>query len=337
MILAASRSGVVELINPFTLETVGRIHFDHWLGSVGLNGVSASADGSLLYVEGPIPHEPQGCCALYSIELATLKVKVAASFPGSSSRDTLVVSDGLVHVLSPNGIPRSMGNDHLHLSPGGRWLFGVRSFRGPALDIFDVALGQVVRQLPPEGLEGDWWPTGIWSGDRFYLYAAGANGSGRLWSVAPDALQLGTGAIVPPIGHLLGCRDQSTKAMVAAAGTLFIYEEFGFKVDRRNKCSGEVPGGAWAVDPATGELTRHIAPDLHFSALLSDQVSAQLYGLSPGSPTWELPAQLLRIDPSDGRVLKSRYLDPGFWRLAIAPLRTVPFGDTRASDLVEIK
>ena len=55
MILAAGRSGVVELINPSTLETVGRIHLDVGPRSAGLNGVSASADGSILYVEGPIP------------------------------------------------------------------------------------------------------------------------------------------------------------------------------------------------------------------------------------------------------------------------------------------
>jgi hypothetical protein len=340
MILVASRSGVVELINPSTLETVGRIHVDFGLQSVGLNGVSASADGSLLYVEGPIPNEPHGCCALYSIELATLQTKVAASIFGSRSRNTFVVANGLVYVataLAPNGIPRDMSNDRLHRSPGGRWLFGVKSFRGPALDVFDVDRGQVVRQLTPEGLEGDWWPTGTWSGDRFYLYAANGNGSGRLWSVSADTPQLGAGATVAPIGRLAGCSDQSSKAITAAAGNLFIYEEFGFKVDRRNGCAGRVPGGAWVVDPATGELTRQIAPDLHFSALLSDQVGSELYGLSPGGPNWEFPAELVRIDPSDGGILQSRYLDPGFWRIAIAPVRAVPSGDVRTRVLLGIR
>jgi hypothetical protein len=338
MILVAGRSGVVELINPSTLQTVGRIHFDFGLQTVGLNGVSASADGSLLYVEGPIPNEPNGCCALYSIELATLQAKVAASIFGSRSRNTFVVSDGLVYnaiAFTPNGIPRDMSNDRLHLSPDGRWLFGVKSFRGPTLDVYDVGRGQVVRQLTPEGLDGDWWPTGIWSGDRFYLYAANRNGSGRLWSVSGEMPQLGVGATIEPIGPVSGCSDQSSKSITAAAGNLFIYEEFGFKVDRRNECAGRVPGGAWVVDPATGKLARHIAPDLHFSALLSDQVGSALYGLSPGGPNWELPAQLVRIDPNDGRILGSRYLDPGFWRMAIAPLGVVPSGDVRARVLIE--
>ena len=340
MILAASRSGVVELINPSTLETVGRIHLDLGPQSAGLNGVSASADGALLYVEGPIPTEPHGCCALYSIELATLQMKVAASVPGSRSRNSFVVSEGLVYgaaSLTPNGIPKDMSNDRLHLSPGGRWLFGVRSFRGPALDVYDVGRGQVVRQLSPEGLEGDWWPTGIWSGEQFYLYAANGQGSGRLWSVLPETPQLGAGATVAPLGRLSGCSDQSSKALAAAAGKLFIYEAFGFKVDRRNQCAGRVPGGAWEVEPATGQLIRQIAPGLHFSALFADQAGSELYGLSAESPNWELPARLVRIDPSDGRILQSRYLDPGFWRVAIAPLRIVPSGDVRARVLIGIR
>src|SRR2546426_2043000 len=125
MILAASRSGVVELINPSTLETVGRIHFDLGPRSAGLNGVSASADGSVLYVEGPIQTEPHGCCSLYSIELATLQMKVAASIAGSRSRKSFIVSDGLVYLataLTHNGIASGMSNDRLHLSPDGRWL-----------------------------------------------------------------------------------------------------------------------------------------------------------------------------------------------------------------------
>ena len=340
MILATSRSGVVELINPSTLETVGRIHFDLGPGSAGLNGVSASADGSLLYIDGPIPTEPQGCCSLYSMELATLQMKVAASIPGSRSRNSFVVSDGLVYLataLAHRGIPSDMRNDRLHLSPDGRWLLGVKTFRGPALDVYDVARGQVVRQLTPEGLEGDWWPTGTWSGDRFYLYAANGTGSGRLWTVSPESAQLGTGVTVAPFGQLSGCSEQSSKGIAASAGAVFIYEEFGFKVDRRNECAGRVPGGAWIVDPATGRLTRQIASDLHFSALVSDRAGSELYGLSAEGPNWELPAKLVRIDPNDGRIRQSRRLDPGFWRVAMAPLRTIPSGDVRAHGFVGIR
>ena len=212
-----------------------------------------------------------------------------------------------------------MGNARLHLSPDGRWLFGVRSFRGPALDVYDVARGQVVRQLTPEGLDGDWWPTGTWSGDRFYLYAANGKSSGRLWTVSPEMLQLGAGAAVGPFGRRTGCPDQSPKGIAASRGNLFLYEEFGFKVDRRNECAGQVPGGAWIVDPATGQLTGQIAADLHFSALISGRAGSDLYGLSAESANWEFPAELVRMDPRDGRILQSRHLDQGFWRIAVAP------------------
>jgi hypothetical protein len=294
----------------------------------------------MLYVEGPIQDEPHGCCSLYSIDLATLQIKVAASIPGSRSRRSFVVSDGLVYpatALTHNGIASDTSNDRLHLSPDRRWLFGVRSFRGPALDVYDVERGQVVRHLAPEGLGDDWWPTGTWSGDRFYFYVANSTGSGRLWTVLPETTQLGAGTAIAPFGRLSGCTDQSSKAMVASGGTLFIYEEFGFKLDRRNDCTGRVPGGAWIVDPTTGQLTRQIAPNLHFSAPISDRTGSELYGLSAEDPNWELPAELVRIDIYDGRILQSRYLDPGFWRISIAPLRVVPSGDVRPTGFIGMR
>jgi hypothetical protein len=330
IILASSQSGVVELINPSTLETVSRIHLDFGPGSAGLNGVSASADGSMLYVEGPLPTDPHGCCSLYSVELATLQMKVAASVAGSASRNSFVVSDGVVYPatgLPPRGIADSMRNDRLHLSPDGRWLFGVKSFRGPALDMYDFGGGQVVRQLIPAGLQGDWWPTGTWSGDRFYLYAADYTGSGRLWTVSPETTQLDAGATIAAFGQLSGCSSQSSQAIAASAGDLFIYEEFGFNIDRRNQCGTAVPGGAWVVDPGTGQVIRQIAPDLHFSVLVPDLTGSELYGLSAEGPDWGLPAELVRIEPRSGRILESRHLGPGFWRLTVARLRAVPAGD----------
>jgi hypothetical protein len=106
---------------------------------------------------------------------------------------------------------------------------------------------------------------------------------------------------------------------------VIVYEQFGFKVDRRGSCPA-VPGGAWIVDPASGQVTRQLVPELHLSALVTDQEGTRLYGLSPGGGDWDHP-QLVEIDPVSGRVVRSRYLDAGFWRLAVAPLRIVPSGD----------
>ena len=47
-------------------------------------------------------------------------------------------------------------------------------------------------------------------------------------------------------------------------------------------------------------------------------------GLAVEGPNWEPPVRLVRIDPMDGRVVQSREIDPVFWRIAIAPLRTIP-------------
>src|SRR5881394_3793330 len=82
VIVVAGQADVVEVIDPVSLETLGRIHFKFADGSVGLNGVSVGADGSRVYVEGPIPSEPHVCCSLYSTDLATLQTGVVASIPG---------------------------------------------------------------------------------------------------------------------------------------------------------------------------------------------------------------------------------------------------------------
>ncbi|MGA2596166.1 MAG: hypothetical protein ABSH09_04040 [Bryobacteraceae bacterium] len=334
-ILAASRSGIVELIDPATLATVARMHFR--AGPVGLNGISASRDGSSLYVEGPIPGDPKACCVLYSVELATLQVKLAASIPGSRSRNSLVISDGLVYdaaTIMRNEMPKEMSNERLHLSPDGRWLFGVKSFQGPALDLYDIGRRQVVRRLTAEGLKGDWWPSGAWSGNRFYLYANDADGTGRLWAVSPESTQLGPGETIAPFGSVSGCSNPSPRGIAASGGALFIYEEFGFKVDRRNSCKEPVPGGAWMIDPAKGTQARQIAPTRHFSVLFTNLARSELHGLNIESPNWDVPAELVRMDPRDGRILQTRHLDRGFWRVAMAPLRVVPSGDLHPNGFI---
>jgi len=336
LILATRRAGVVEFISPATLKTVARLHFDLPAGSAGLGGASASADGSVLYVEGPIPSSPNGCCVLYAVDLATLQTKQVASIPLSRSRESfLVFSDGLMHppgALAASGAVRTLAGKRLYLSPDGRWLFGLRTYRAPAIDVYDYAQGEIVRQLTLSGLEGDWWMSGIWVGERFYLYAnkySEGYAPDRLWTVPAESNQLGQGVTVVPFGQVPGCSAPSSKEIVAAGVDLFVYETFGHKLDRRPRCQGQVPGGAWTVDPTTGQLLRQIAPDLHFSTLIPDRDGSVLYGLIQG-PNRQDPTELDRIDPRDGQVLQSRALDPDFWRIVIAPLRLVPAGDLRS-------
>src|ERR1700733_2300910 len=217
-ILAARRTGVVELIDPETLATAARIHFDLAPGNSGLNGVSASADGSTLYVQGAVPPNPS-CCGLYTVDLATMKT-VATTLEEKYSRPSpLIFSDGLVYSaakLLPGGPTHDFTiasrNARFLLSPDGRWLFGIRSFRGPALETFDLKNGMTFRELTPREHGDDSsvanGADGVWSGDRFYFYAANGTKGGRLWTVSPGAEQLGPGVEVAEFGDVAGCRER---------------------------------------------------------------------------------------------------------------------------------
>jgi hypothetical protein len=317
-VLAANRTGVVELLDPISLQTLSRIHIDLPPNSVGLNGVSANADGSMIYVEGPTADNPNGCCSLYSIDLATLRMNQAASIAG---RDSGIRRD--------SGI-KGMSNDRLHVSSDGHWLFGVRSFRGPALDVYDLVQGSIVRQLIPAGLDEEWFPSGAWSGDHFYFYASKHDGSSaRLWMVSPSTTDLGEGVTVDPVAQAPGCPPNSfaLEDITATENNLFVFEVFGFIGDRRIECSNLVQGGAWLIDSSNGQSLHHVAPDLHFSVLIPDRVEPVLYGLSSGGPGWEFPVKLVRIDARNGQILQTRTLDTDRWNISIAPLRLAPTGD----------
>lgn len=340
-ILAAHRAGTVELIDPETLATVARIHFDLPPRTSGLNGVSASADGSTLYVEGAVPPNP-GCCGIYAVDLATMKT-VATTIEEKFSRKNspLIFSDGLVYpaaTLMPGGPTHDFTiasrNTRLLLSPDGRWLFGVRSFRGPALETFDLNNGAAFRELTPAGQvdnSGSNWANGAWSGDRFYFYAANGTNSGRLWTVSPGAEQLGPGVEVGAFGDVPGCKHGApvATALTAAAGSLFVYEPSGGKSDRSLDCPN-APGGAWIVDPATGRLTGQIAAGFHFNRLVAARSGKDIYGLDPGNVNWTGPVRLVRMDARDGRVANSRTLEPGVCTIATAALRSAPAGDVHA-------
>jgi hypothetical protein len=335
-ILAAPRSGAIEIIDPASLTTIGRIHFDLPPRSSGLNGVSASPDGTMLYVEGPVPNGPMpgACCVLYSIDLATLETRQVADVPGTASRAAFVNSDGVTYNAASLGgapeIKEMIRWNDMHISPDGRSIFGVTHFPGGALDIYDPAQGKVLRYLVPVGLGERWWPNGIWMGDRFLFYATKDDGSAaRLWSVSPDATQLGEAVSVEPFTKVPGCSSSVETGLATAAGNVFLYEIFGWKLDRRTRCGG-VPGGAWVLDPATGTLLAHIAGNFYFSELLADRDKGELYGLSVSDPGWGAGTELVRIDAQDGTILKSRALEADFWRIAYAPLRVFPTADVRA-------
>jgi len=211
----------------------------------------------------------------------------------------------------------------------------VTHFPGGALDIYDPAQGKILHYLIPSDLGERWWPNGIWMDYRFLFYAARDDGStARLWSVSPGATELGEGVPVEPFAKVSGCSSYVEAGLAASSGNLFLYEMFGWKLDRRNYCSG-VPGGAWILNPSGGRLLAHVATDYYFSDLVADRENGELYGISLRDPTWGSGIELVRMNAQNGTILRSRVLESDNWRIAFAPLRTFPEGDVRA--LISVK
>jgi len=83
------------------------------------------------------------------------------------------------------------------------------------------------------------------------------------------------------------------------------------------------------VDPDSGRLLDHVAPDLYFSELVADREKGELYGISVGDPGWN-GVKLVRMEAQDGTILQSRVLESDFWGIAFAPLPGVLAADVRA-------
>jgi hypothetical protein len=83
-------------------------------------------------------------------------------------------------------------------------------------------------------------------------------------------------------------------------------------------------------NPSDGRLLVHLATDYYFSELVADRENGELYGISLRDPIWGRGIELVRMDARDGTILQSRVLESDYWRIAFAPLRTVPAADVRA-------
>ncbi len=334
-ILAERRGGVIEVIEPATLRTAGELHFDV-RNTAGLNGVASTADGTTLYVEGPIagsPPEAGNCCFLYAIDVATLRTAKAAGIRGTHSRDAFVNSGGIMYranEISSVDTIATRSLDEYYFSSDHHVLFGIHRFQQLVLDVFDLNDGSVTRRMAPERLKNDGFASGAWSRDKFYFYVAQNDGA-RLWTVSPESTQLGPGVTVEPFG--LCQREFCPKEIVTAGEHLFVYERFGSKADPRDVGGAKIPGGVWLLDPQTGKLLRHDAPNLHFTTLIPDRTEPTLYGVAAegtsGAP--QAPVELVRIDARDGHTLASRPLDVDYWWIAEASLRSVPSGEIKVT------
>jgi hypothetical protein len=207
-LLVARRSGIAEVIDAVTLQTVTRIHFDFHV-----ERMSGIADTSVLSVDG---YTDGPCCKHYRLDLAK----------------------GLLTEVSPQDYPV-----YTLISPDGRWRFTLNSFRGPSLETFDLRGRQQARQLIPPGLapedeSGNWHAQGAWSGSHFYLYVSRPDDAGLLWTVSPDAESLPAGIPVAAFNEVPNCykRLPMDRGLVPAGSYLFLYEPFGNGIKGARHC-----------------------------------------------------------------------------------------------------
>lgn len=329
-IVAARRGGVVEFIESATLKTLGSIRLLNVASNgAGLNGVFADPDENTIYVEGPT-RESSVCCWLYAIDLATLRTSVVAGIWGTRSRRAFIdAGPGSMRSISPAAASslETPERDQWQASPDGRWWIGLRN--GPALDVYDVARKEITRSLVAPGGDQTHFSRGAWLDNRFYVYAMDHE-TGRLWMITPQSTQLGNGRSLPEANRAHGCMPDAPMNIAAAGNRLFLFEIFGSKVDSREQC-GDVPGGAWAVDPTTGRVLARLAADLHFFMLVPNHDGSELYGITSEAPQKSAAPRLVRLDAQSSKVLESRVLESDYWWIAVAPLKHIPTGNVSAS------
>jgi hypothetical protein len=321
VIIATRRNHQVVVFDARSLSELG-----HFSVSDLAHSISASPDGRTLYLEQPPPSEPNGCCALFALDLATAALceLVYPSSPAVATPDGRLVFTQRgavgVEVLDAKSLARlpvikAPGNYGLYVSPDSQWLFGITNWQGPSLDVFDIGRGTLVRRL---SLLGAVSPRGAWLGDQFYLYAHDGK-QGSLWRVTPDVTEL---ASPKEIAIPIPGRDGKGvwQEMIPAGNRLILYEAFGWwlKLDRRSE-EPEAPGGLFSIDPVTGAF-EHLAPAIHFARLVASSDGGNLYGVDAGTRDASRPPMLLRIETGSGTVLKKRNLPVDVWNISVARL-----------------
>jgi hypothetical protein len=337
VLFAAHRAGRVEVLDPITLQSLGSMKV-----LPQANGVRSDRTGVLFLREGLAP-EFKGCCALYAVDLKTRGMTKLVE-PAS---DAIVSPDGQ-HVLTQRGnvgievfnahnlqretaIPSSVaqGVYTLRFSHDGRLLFGVSNFPVPTLDILDFDRRKLLQRFTvPQDLRA----LGAWVINDYYLYGY-RKGTGQLWRVKADnsALEGPVKVNFPNVASECNMQEQQ---LLGAGGRLFLYELFGAKGDRRDACTREIPGGLLSVDPKTGRILAHLAPNLHFASLISSTDGRELYGIDVKDTSWT-SVDLVRLSVVTGEVLAKQSLPSDVWfiDLATIPSELVPTGLVEATTI----
>jgi hypothetical protein len=321
VVVAAGRSGRIDFFDA-SLAPISGIKVNQ------VESVSASPDGHKLYVAQYKHTDSDHCCSLFSLDLETKRMCVLAEpalFGAPSPDGRLLFTQGKTGVdvfdtvtLNRLAAMKAPGAYNLQPSPDGRWLFGVTNSPKPSLDIFDTNSLSLARRLPLSG--GPF--TGAWAGSRFYLFAYSARGSGQLWSVKPESLELAFKSIDLPDLHG-ACNEPVLLMLAGAPDRLFLAEAFGFKVDRRLNCP-DTTDGIYEIQPSSGRVD-HIVPMVRVNRMAVSPDGRNLYVIHSSDPK-RVDTQLLRIDIGTSRVLQNVPLEGVDWNLALAhiPAALIP-------------
>ncbi len=335
VILTTRRAGRVEIFDAGTLQPLGTIGVDPLAESV-----TPSPDGRTLFIAQAMRSIPNSCCALFALnlesrEMCFLREPAMSATPSPDGRKLFFQRGNTgIDVLdaksfAPLPTIKGPGVYRLHPSPDGRWLMGTTTWKGPAVDIFDLARNAMVRRIGVP-LEVS---MGLWSGNRFLLYGFDGR-QGLLWSLTPDSTTLS-----PPVKvalpDLAGNCQPPALTLSAGGDHLFLYELFGGKSDRRAQCGAQIPGGVFEIDPSTGAVLSHIAPSLYFGRLAVSADGAHLYGIAI-SGGWT-GIRLVELERKSGQVVAEEALDDDVWNIATAriPAALLPRGYITSSSCSE--
>jgi hypothetical protein len=326
VILATRRAGRVEVFDAGTLQPLGTIGVDPLAESI-----AASPDGHTLFIAQATPSRPNSCCGLLALnldskEMCFLRAPALRSTPSPDGRKLFLQRGNVgIDVFDAKTLVRlptikAPGNYTLQPSPDGRWLMGTTNWKGPAVDIFDVAAGAMVRHIdvPYES------SSGAWAGDRFLLYGFDGH-QGALWTLTPDSTTLGS-AIKIAIPDIAGNCQPLVQNLAVGGDHLFLYELFGGKLDRRDNCRTKVPGGVFEIEASTGAVLTHLASSLSFGRLTVSADGEHLYGIGI-SDRWT-GIRLVEVERKTGDVVAEQRLEDDVWNITLAriPAGLVPRG-----------
>lgn len=340
VVLAVQRDRRLHVFDAVTLAPLGSFRV-HNLAA----GVQARPDGGMIFIQQADTPDGGGCCALFSLDLATREMCRLITPTGQSipltgnGRVFIQRGNAGIEVFDAFTLDRlptiaAPGVYNFVPSPDRRWLFGINHFRVVTLDVVDALGGRLVRSLPVRLPEGDGsephvWVTGAWLDDRLLLYAAG-DGKAYLWTVTPGTKDLGPPTLVSAgAPGLTDAGVHDTLAMLVSTGRRsFVYDAraWWFNVGSRPGAAG---AGLFALEPRRAKLTARLTSDVEFAQVVAGGVD-RLFGVDAGDPSrWGRPVRLLALDAKTGAVLAERTLADDVWVIAAAtiPEDRLPHGE----------